>query len=141
MQIRIQSNKVQLIRSSYDSTLKRSTGRVIVSFSKWSDGRLSDEQRALLSDDEKSTLDKWLSAQRIKREQTSMELAIRLADWQLSELVNAIQAGSVSADQANAIWSGMAKIHKKLRAVGHRRPKSKSVADRARNPAQVELPI
>ncbi|MFH1493968.1 MAG: hypothetical protein ABIG70_04140 [Pseudomonadota bacterium] len=139
MQIRIQGQKVQLIRSTYDPTLKRCTARVVVSFNKWTDGRLSAEQMALLSDDEKSTLDNWLSDQRIKREQSGRGLAILLADSRLSELADAIRVGKATELQAAAIWSGMENVAKALRAGGHKRQKRQPKAKQVRNPAQVEL--
>ena len=124
MQFREQARKLQLIRSTYDPAAKRSHQKVVVSLPRWTREMPSDEVLRDLTAEERQELADYLAARKAESLSVDNRLAVKHMPNELAKFVRAIEAGEpVTADAAEAIWSGMAAVAKALRKAGHPKPR------------------
>lgn len=125
MQFREQGKKIQCIRSVYDPSAKRSHQTVAESFGRWTDKLPSAESLPKLTADEYQELSAWFASRQAAKAERTNSFRARYGGQQLVELATAItsNAGDLTADQAAAIWNGLAAVGKSLRRAGHPKPK------------------
>jgi len=130
MQIRIQANRIQCIRSEYDPEIKRSRQKVVGSFSRWLTTVPADLIE-LLDDTEKAELAEFMEAHTAKLDASAAEFAIRHLPVDLRKATEAIAGddGSQTAEHAANIWEAIAELEAALRAKGFKKPRAKKAAD------------
>ena len=130
MQIREQGQKVQLIRSPYDSNKKRCVQKVFITFKRSYmytanvNKYLSDDQIKELSADEIETLSDWLTSRADKSSADDRRYAIESSDKNIIKSADAILSDGANAEKAAAIYASMDVMAKALKKAGHPKPKS-----------------
>lgn len=133
MQFREQGKKIQCIRSTYDSASKRSHQKVVGAFDRWSD-KLPSAGLEELTDAERQELAAWFDARQSAKAERMNQYRASIGGQTLADLADAIRAaGTLTDDQAAAVWRGLADVAKALRKAGHPKPKRE-------RPAPVALP-
>ncbi len=133
MQFREQGKKIQCIRSTYDPASKRSHQKVVAAFDRWAD-KLPSVEVAELTDAERQELAAWFEARQSVKAERMNQYRASSGGRTLSDLADAIRAaGTLTDDQAAAVWRGLADVAKALRKAGHPKPKRE-------RPAPVALP-
>lgn len=131
MQFRIQGKKLQCIRSTYDPASKRSHQKVVAALSRWADKYSSDEV-AELTPAELAELDAYLAKKNAELHQARLSHSVwtaSRADGELAKLAEAVGAvESLTAEQAAAIWAGLAAVGKALKKAGHPKPQAEKKA-------------
>ncbi|MFA7214272.1 MAG: hypothetical protein WC111_10320 [Candidatus Cloacimonadaceae bacterium] len=127
MQFRIQGQRIQCIRSTYDSEIKRSRQKVVASFDKWTD-KMPSAGLDDFTDEEREEFAHWLSQRAEEQAANSMVTALLIADSniaRISEAVGSEHAAEV-LDEARAakIWTELVGLQKALRGAGYPRPKA-----------------
>ncbi len=140
MQFREQGKKIQCIRSTYDPATKRSHQAVIASFDRWADKLPSDELEGL-TDAERQELAGWFASHRAQKIGRLNAYKARTGGETLTDLADAIRsAGTLTDEQAAALWCGLDAVAKALKKAGHPRPKRSDSAPAPEvHPGQVEL--
>lgn len=135
MQFRIQGQRVQCIRSTYDTGTKRCKQQLIVSFPKWS-AKIPTDELTDLTDDEHQELSTWWAARKDSQASDMRALTVRHATSQLASLSDAISsdeaAGVITEELASKIWLEISKLGKALRSSGYPRT-PKKIAKKATN--------
>lgn len=135
MQFREQGKKIQCIRSTYDPASKRSHQKVVGKFDRWAD-KLPSAGLEELTDAERQELAAWFDARQSAKAERMNQYRASIGGQTLADLADAIRAaGSLTDDQAAAVWRGLADVAKALRKAGHPKPKPKR-----ERPAPVALP-
>lgn len=138
MQFREQGKKIQCIRSSYDPAAKRSHQKVVAAFDRYSDKVPSDDVIDL-TEEEQQELAVWFGQRQASRVASRSQYRVRSGGQTLDDLAQAISAAeSLTAEQAAAVWHGLAEVAKALRKVGHSKPKRERSAPVAL-PGQADL--
>ena len=133
MQFREQGKKIQCIRSTYDPASKRSHQKVVASFDRWAD-KLPSVGLEELTDAERQELAAWFDARQSAKAERMNQYRASIGGQTLADLADAIRAaGTLTDDQAAAVWRGLADVAKALRKAGHPKPKRE-------RPAPVALP-
>ena len=133
MQFREQGKKIQCIRSTYDPASKRSHQKVVASFDRWAD-KLPSVGLEELTDTERQELAAWFDARQSAKAERMNQYRASIGGQTLADLADAIRAaGTLTDDQAAAVWRGLADVAKALRKAGHPKPKRE-------RPAPVALP-
>ena len=133
MQFREQGKKIQCIRSTYDPASKRSHQKVVASFDRWAD-KLPSVGLEELTDTERQELAAWFDARQSAKADRMNQYRASIGGQTLADLADAIRAGgTLTDDQAAAVWRGLAAVAKALRKAGHPKPKRE-------RPAPVALP-
>ena len=135
MQFREQGKKIQCIRSTYDPASKRSQQKVVASFDRWAD-KLPSAGLEELTDTERQELAAWFDARQSAKAERMNQYRASIGGQTLADLADAIRAaGTLTDDQAAAVWRGLADVGKALRKAGHPKPKPKR-----ERPAPAALP-
>lgn len=123
MQFREQGRKIQCIRSTYDPASKRSNQKVVAAFDRWAD-TLPSAGLEDLTDIEHDELTTWFEARRTAKAESGHKIRAQYGGRSLADLAAAIQAAgdTMSADQAAAVWQGLADVSKAMRKAGHQKP-------------------
>ena len=133
MQFREQGKKIQCIRSTYDPASKRSHQKVVGAFDRWAD-KLPSVGLEELTDTERQELAAWFDARQSAKAERMNQYRASIGGQTLADLADAIRAaGTLTDDQAAAVWRGLADVAKALRKAGHPKPKRE-------RPAPVALP-
>ena len=128
MQFREQGKKIQCIRSTYDPASKRSNQKVIASFERWAD-KLPSAGLDDLTDAERLELVAWFDARQAAKAEHMNQYRARSGGRTLADLAESIRAaGTLTDDQAAAVWRGLADVAKALRKAGHPKPKRERTA-------------
>jgi len=123
MQFREQGKKIQCIRSSYDPASKRSHQKVVAAFDRCAD-KIQSANVADLTEAERQELAVWFGQRQASRAASMSQYRARSGGQALDDLAQAINAAkSMTAEQAAAVWHGLAKVAKALRKAGHPKPK------------------
>ena len=123
MQFREQGKKIQCIRSTYDPASKRSHQKVIAAFDRWAD-KLPSAGFDDLTDAERLELVAWFDARQAVKAERMNQYRASSGGRTLSDLAESIRAaGTLTDDQAAAVWRGLADVAKALRKAGHPKPK------------------
>lgn len=123
MQFREQGKKIQCIRSSYDPTSKRSHQKVVATFDRYAD-KIPSADVADLTEAERQELAVWFGQRQASRAASMSQYRARSGGQALDDLAQAINAAeSMTAEQAAAVWHGLAEVAKALRKAGHPKPK------------------
>ena len=138
MQFREQGKKIQCIRSTYDPASKRSHQKVIAAFDRWAD-KLPSAGFDDLTDAERLELVAWFDARQAVKAERMNQYRASSGGRTLSDLAESIRAaGTLTDDQAAAVWRGLADVAKALRNAGHPKPKRERSA-RVAQPGQADL--
>lgn len=119
MQIREQGKQIQLIRSTYNPEKKRCEAKVIGHLNRWSDEKPSDDLLAILSDEERAELDKFLSDRADEKASANRMLYARVVGSTFSSLCDSVAV--MTPEQAAQAYEGMDRLKKALRKAGHKR--------------------
>lgn len=143
MQIRVQGQKIQCIRSVYDPEIKRSRQSVIATIGKYADKIPSDGLEAL-TETEMAELRAWFDERAATGSAADARLRVRFAPTELLRLAEAVAGGQadeiLSADHAASIWESIAKVQAAMRKAGHPRPaRPAKPAQRKALPGQADL--
>lgn len=123
MQFREQGRKIQCIRSSYDPAAKRSHQKVVAAFSRYAD-EIPSVDVADLSEEERRELAVWFGQRQAGITASVSQRRAESGSRTLDDLAYAIStAETMSAEQAVAVWHGLAEVAKALRKAGHPKPK------------------
>lgn len=124
MQIRMQANKVQLIRSAYNPTSKRCDQKLIGTLDKLGNNELSMKDGYQLRPDERQQWDKWLSDDQMENEAFKREMSILFSVDTISEITDAIKEDPDLLDACNAskIYRALDVLAKTLKLIGFRHP-------------------
>lgn len=123
MQFREQGKKIQCIRSSYDPAAKRSHQKVVAAFDRYAD-KMPSADVADLTEEERQELAVWFGQRQASRAASMSQYRARSGGQTLDDLAKAIStAEAMSAEQAAAVWRGLADVAKALRKAGHSKPK------------------
>jgi hypothetical protein len=123
MQFRVQANKLQFIRSVYNSEKRRCDQKLVGSMPAHQDEFPSDDTVKNLSADERKELADYLQARAAKKLSDNRITKIQIAGYSLSGLADAIQSvDAITESQAKEIWEGLAKVSKALKKAGHTKP-------------------
>lgn len=123
MQFREQGKKIQCIRSSYDPAAKRSHQKVVAAFDRYTD-KIQSVDVADLTEEERQELAVWFGQRQASRAASMSQYRARSGGQTLGDLAQAINAAkSMTAEQAAAVWHGLAEVAKALRKAGHPKPK------------------
>ncbi len=145
MQIRVQGQKIQCIRSTYDSEIKRSRQSVVATLPRWADKMPSDGFGIEnLTDSELAELQAWLDAKRADREANDSAYGVRYAHNRIAEIADYVVSGKaddvLSADQAAKIWESIGKLQAAMKKAGHPRPVKPSASKQPKAlPGQADL--
>lgn len=130
MQIRVQGQQVQLIRSPYDAIKKRCVQKVVHTFQKHDnylsaniDDYLSDEQREDLSSEEKQLLHSWLRDRFYSHQANERKESIRLAYANIVKTSAAILADGIEDENAQSIYEAIDILRSALKKKGHKKNK------------------
>lgn len=138
MQFREQGKKIQCIRSTYDPASKRSHQKVVSAFDRWAD-KLPSAGLEELTDAERRELTAWFDARQSAKAERVSQYRASIGGQTLADLADAIwAAGTLTDDQAAAVWRGLADVAKALRKAGHPKPKRERSALTAL-PGQTDL--
>jgi len=138
VQFREQGKKIQCIRSTYDPASKRSNQKVIAAFDRWAD-KLPSAGLDDLTDAERLELVAWFDARQAVKAERMNQYRASSGGRTLSDLAESIRAaGTLTGDQAAAVWRGLADVAKALRKAGHPKPKRERSAPAAL-PGQADL--
>jgi hypothetical protein len=138
VQFREQGKKIQCIRSTYDPASKRSHQKVVAAFDRWAD-KLPSSGLEGLTDAERQELAAWFDARQSAKAERMNQYRASVGGQTLAELADAIRAaGTLTDDQAAAVWRGLADVAKALRKAGHPKPKRGRAAPVAL-PGQADL--
>jgi hypothetical protein len=131
VQFREQGKKIQCIRSTYDPASKRSHQKVVASFDRWA---VELPPLPELTDAERVEASEWFAARQAAKAERMNQYRASIGGQTLADLADAIRAGgTLTDDQAAAVWRGLADVAKALRKAGHPKPKRQ-------RPAPVALP-
>lgn len=123
MQFREQGKKIQCIRSTYDPASKRSHQKVVATFDRWAD-KLPSAGLEELTDAERQQLAAWFDARQSAKAERMNQYRASVGGQTLADLADAIRAaGTLTDDQAAAVWRGLADVAKALRKAGYPKPK------------------
>ena len=138
MQFREQGKKIQCIRSTYNPDSKRSHQKVVGAFDRWAD-KLPSAELGELTDAERQELAAWFDARQSAKAERMNQYRASIGGQTLADLADAIRAaGTLTDDQAAAVWHGLADVAKALRKAGHPKPKRERLASGAL-PGQADL--
>ena len=126
MQIRIQGQRIQCIRSEYDPAIKRSRQTVVTSFHRWLKEPPA-ESLELLTDEEKTELAEFMKPIVQRQETAGIENALRFCPRSMREAAAAVLASdeNKTAEYAPEIWAAIAELEAALRAKGFKKPRVK----------------
>lgn len=126
MQFRIQGQKIQCIRSTYDSEIKRSRQKVVASFDKWTD-KMPSVGLDDFTDEEREELAAWLSQRAEEQTAASKVTALLIAESSIARVSAAVASEHALEvlDEALAarVWTEIIELQKALRKAGYPRPK------------------
>lgn len=123
MQFREQGKKIQCIRSNYDPAAKRSHQKVVAAFDRYAD-KMPSADVADLTEEERQELAVWFGQRQTIRTASMSQYRARSGGQTLDDLAKAISAAeNLTAEQAAAVWHGLADVAKALRKAGHPKPK------------------
>jgi hypothetical protein len=123
VQFREQGKKIQCIRSTYDPASKRSHQKVVAAFDRWAD-KLPSSGLEGLTAAERQELVAWFDARQSAKAERMNQYRASVGGQTLADLAVAIRAaGTLTDDQAAAVWRGLADVAKALRKAGHPKPK------------------
>ena len=138
MKFRIQGKKVQCVRFG-DETGKRGWGKVVASFAVGAK-KVPPAEIAALTTEERRELDRWLQAAQGDQATQASEQRVRGGGAMLEELAAAVKVcDSMTGEQADAIWAGMARLARALRKAGQPKPKRQQAATGVALPGQADL--
>lgn len=125
MQIRIQGNRIQCIRSEYDPAIKRSRQSVVTSFNRWLIEPPA-ESLELLTDDEKKELADFMEPIASRMEAASIKTSLRFCSSSIREAAAAVLADveNKTAEHAPEIWAAIAELEAALREKGFKKPRA-----------------
>lgn len=144
MQIRVQGQKIQCIRSVYDPEIKRSRQSVVATIGKYAD-KIPSEGLEALTDAEMAELRDWFDERAATGSAADARLRVRFAPTELLRLAEAVVSGQAdeilsAADHAASIWESIAKLQAAMRKAGHPRPaKPAKPTQRKALPGQADL--
>lgn len=127
MQFRIQGQRIQCIRSVYDTDTKRCKQHLIVSFPKWSD-KIPTEDLADLTPEEHQELKVWWANREAEKEASFNRVYVRSSASDVARMVRSIStedgAGELTEELTSSIWEQITELQKALRKAGYPRPKA-----------------
>ena len=127
MQFRIQGQRIQCIRSVYDTETKRCKQHLIVSFPKWSDKIPADELTDL-TPEEHEELKVWWANREAENKASSSRVYVRSSVSDIARIVRSIStedgAGQLTEDLSSNLWEQITELQKALRKAGYPRPKT-----------------
>ncbi|MFM9437871.1 hypothetical protein ACFDR9_004963 [Janthinobacterium sp. CG_23.3] len=123
MQFREQGKKIQCIRSTYDSAVKRSHQKVVGAFDRYTD-KLPSVGLEVLTNEERLELGVWFDARHLVKIERINQYRVMSAALLLAQLGESIKAmGEAMTDsEVNATWSALNDVGKALRKAGHPKP-------------------
>lgn len=127
MQFRIQGQRIQCIRSVYDTETKRCKQHLIVSFPKWSDKIPADDLTDLTSE-EHEELKAWWANREAENKASSSRVYVRSSVSDMARIVRSIStedgAGQLTEDLSSNLWEQITELQKALRKAGYPRPRA-----------------
>lgn len=127
MQFRIQGQRIQCIRSVYDTDTKRCKQHLIVSFPKWSD-KIPADDLADLTPEEHEELKVWWANRQSEKEASFNRVYVRSSASDIARMVRSIStedgASELTEDLTSSLWQQITELQKALRKAGHPRPKA-----------------
>ncbi len=143
MQIRVQGQKIQCIRSAYDPQIKRSRQSVVATLDKYAD-KIPSEGLEALVDEEMAELRAWFDARAAQRSADDARICLQFAPGWLNRIAGALadeQADAILSDEHVAkIWESIGSLQVALRKAGHPRPVKKAKAKQPKPlPGQADL--
>lgn len=124
MQIRVQANKIQLIRSVYNSTTKRCDQKLIGTRDKNCNNELLLKNGYQLRPEEFLQWDKWVYDEQIGNEASKREMCILFSVDTIIEITDAIREDPDLLDGCKAlkIYRGLDNLAKILKKNGFKHP-------------------
>jgi hypothetical protein len=142
MQFRIQGQKIQCIRSTYDSEIKRSRQKVVASFDKWTD-KMPSVGLDDFTDEEREELAAWLSQRAEEQTAASKVTALLIAESSIARISAAVASEHASEvlDEALAtkVWIELVELQKALRKAGYPRPRVSKAKPAPKDAGQGDL--
>lgn len=130
MQFRVQARKLQFIRSVYNKETKRCDQKLVGSMSAYSFKNPTAEQIEMLTDKERQELAVYLKKQAERDLYASRSYSVELIGENLNLASDGVLAGEpLSEKQVSAIWEGLTKLTKALKAAGYPKP-AKTIVSR-----------
>lgn len=127
MQFRIQGQRIQCIRSVYDTETKRCKQHLIVSFPKWSD-KIPADDLTNLTPEEHEELKVWWTNRQSEKEASFNRVYVRSSASDMARMVRSIStedgASELTEDLASSLWEQITELQKALRKVGFPRSKT-----------------
>ena len=127
MQFRIQGQRIQCIRSVYDTDTKRCKQHLIVSFPKWSD-KIPADDLADLTPEEHEELKVWWANRQSEKEASFNRVYVRSSASDMARMVRSIStedgASELTEDLTSSLWQQITELQKTLRKAGFPRPKA-----------------
>jgi thioredoxin-like negative regulator of GroEL len=136
----ISGGRIRLVRyTGYNTEKKRSEIKVLGSFKGES---ISDELRALLTDQEKTELDQYLKNKRDESNQLHAKLSVKYLHSTVSKAAQHITNDEVplTNDEAQQLFAAIEILKKSLRKAGHKHVKSAHIGKKP-DPNQAALPL
>ena len=142
MQFRIQGQRIQCIRSVYDTDTKRCKQHLIVSFPKWSD-KIPADDLADLTPEEHEELKVWWANREAEKEASFNRVYVRSSASDMARMVRCIStedgAGQLTEELTNSIWEQITELQKALRKAGYPKPKATNRKQHTKNEGQKNL--
>ena len=126
MQIREKGMRLVLIRTKYDSTVKRGVSKQIGSLSKF-ETVIPDDVRPNLEADEIEQLEQFLAESAAARSARNQASTVKTGQYSLGQLVSALgdpeAVKELDQARADAIWEQISALQKALKKAGFKRPR------------------
>lgn len=149
MQIKEKGNRVQLIRTEYLPEKKRTVGRIVATFDRYTSTfpdeicrQVKEKGFQQITDEERQQINKWIVDNKEKRDVDSLKHSLSYVASSIGRAAEALAvddlADRVTTEQAQAIFSAIDTLKKGLRKRGHR-PAPKQSKPKPADCAQVDL--
>jgi hypothetical protein len=137
-------SRIQLIRSVYDKTKKRSTGKMILSLKNYV-SKLPDSARSKLTDDEIIQVEKWF-VDRSKNDMSILDsVAVTSLTGKINRVASSLENDGVSElltdELCQSIFDASDNLKKKLRKLGFKPAKKEPTKKVADDKQSEELPL
>lgn len=142
MQFRIQGHKIQCIRSTYDSEIKRSRQKVVASFDRWAD-KIPSDGLDDFTPEEHEELKVWWANRQSEKEASFNRVYVRSSTSDMARMVRSIStedgASELTEELASSLWEQITELQKALRKAGFPRPKASKAKPAAKAAGQGDL--
>jgi len=116
--IQTRGDRVELVRTTYDTTKKRGVGKIIGSFKNWERSVPSDLFEKL-DQEEQNKINDWLDKK--NEESRVFRLKMSLEAQSLNSLSQAVEENEISTEKAKELFLLMDSLKKSLRKAGFTR--------------------